>query len=361
MTDQVFSRIISSFSMYKFISALTTPFNQMPAYKSGVIDTNGIQIVPDNQLTPVQQKSFTDFDRLVISLKRIIVMVPDPWVRSYMKSPVTAVKLMSEECEKMGGDPQYFIVLAARELLACQYINEETAAAIANSVGGEGISGLKPETLGIPVSAQKRHIKNNQIIKRKKPITEESTEEKTKKEFGGSNVGLSKSRWTSFLGKGMLRAAKHYITREGESVKFGSKGSPPTKTSTSPATSITTSTTIPVSATPALPSPTLPSPVIKPAPRKVKAVVNSGPALPPPVKPITDPKKMLPDLSSIPVFAYSKSKKKISDTLKITPQFKVKRKYNLGSPVSGIGYNLFGNRQKARKKKNNNSQMTFGW
>lgn len=383
MTDP-FSRIIASFSMYKFISALTTPFNQMAAYKTGVIDAKGLQIVPDNELSQVQQNSFTDFDRLVISLKRIIVMVPDPWVRSYMKSPVTAVKLMSEECEKLGGDPEYFTWLAARELLACQYINEEAAAAIANSVGGGGVSGLDPETLGIPVSAQKRHVNKNKIFKRKKPLSEESTEQKTEREFGKSNTGLSGRGWGAFLGKGLLRATKHYITREGENIRFGSKGSPPSPTPT-PSTRTTTTTTplVPPIAAPSGLPPTPPPPsagtgitVSRPRSRRVRVIQPQ--ALPQPVsttKPatriltgpsvITRPDRMLPDLKREPVFTFVPPKKKIKDTVKINRQFKLKKKYSMGTPVSGVNWNIFTSSvetpPKARKKKKNSGQMTFDW
>jgi hypothetical protein len=42
---------------------------------------------------------------------------------------------------------------------------------VANSVGGGGIAGMKPEDLAVPVSAQKRHTSRNSIFKRKKPNT----------------------------------------------------------------------------------------------------------------------------------------------------------------------------------------------
>ena len=73
----------------------------------------------------------------------------------------------TEECESMGGDRDYFNQLANRELIACRILTEQDGGAspvIANSVGGGGIAGLKPEDIGVPVSAQKRHTERNTIF-----------------------------------------------------------------------------------------------------------------------------------------------------------------------------------------------------
>lgn len=80
----------------------------------------------------------------------------------------------SEECEQLGGNSDLFIKIATRELDACRLLEQEgggVAAPIANSVGGDGIAGLKPEDIGVPVEAQRRHTSTNSIFKRKKPNT----------------------------------------------------------------------------------------------------------------------------------------------------------------------------------------------
>jgi len=76
------------------------------------------------------------------------------------------------ECEYIGGNPEYFLKMATRELHACRLLEQEggaPAAPMANSVAAGGIAGMKPEDLAIPVEAQKRHISRNSIFRRKKP------------------------------------------------------------------------------------------------------------------------------------------------------------------------------------------------
>ena len=88
------------------------------------------------------------------------------------KNILNLLEKFGEECESIGGNREYFSELAYRELKACRLISEQegaVAAPIANSVGAGGIEGMKPEDIGVPVSAQKQHIKRNSIFKRKKP------------------------------------------------------------------------------------------------------------------------------------------------------------------------------------------------
>lgn len=150
MKNNPLARIITSFTLYKFLDELTTPFDKMPAYQRGIIDKQGNQIKPDDKLTPADQQVFNDFDRLVISLRRLIMMVPNPYVRSNMNSVITSLKLISEECEKLGGDSQTFINEALRELEACRLVEDGAvgAAPIANAMGGSFSTTNVPSGLG---------------------------------------------------------------------------------------------------------------------------------------------------------------------------------------------------------------------
>jgi hypothetical protein len=78
----------------------------------------------------------------------------------------------SEDCEYLGGDKRLFLNMAVRELDACRLLEQEgggegSSAGPANVVAG--IAGIKPEEIGVPVQAQKRHISKNSIFRRKKP------------------------------------------------------------------------------------------------------------------------------------------------------------------------------------------------
>lgn len=81
------------------------------------------------------------------------------------------IKKFSEECEILGGNKILFTEIANRELEACGLFEQEggAPAPIANSIAGGGVSGMKPEDLGVPVKAQKRHISTNSIFRRRKP------------------------------------------------------------------------------------------------------------------------------------------------------------------------------------------------
>jgi len=90
------------------------------------------------------------------------------------KNPLELLESYGKECELLGGNTDLFNKICVRELDACRLLEQEggaAAPAVANSVGGGGVAGMKPEDLGVPVSAQKRHIEQNSIFKRKKPNT----------------------------------------------------------------------------------------------------------------------------------------------------------------------------------------------
>jgi len=79
------------------------------------------------------------------------------------------LKQFSEECEMMGGSKELFNEMVIRELEASRLMEEMVVDVPANSISGGGIAGFKPEDLGVPVSAQKRHVARNSIFRRRKP------------------------------------------------------------------------------------------------------------------------------------------------------------------------------------------------
>jgi len=86
---------------------------------------------------------------------------------------ISKLNEFSEDCELLGGDTKLFLNLAVRELEACRLLEQEGGAAPAASTGPTnvtaGVAGLKPEDMGVPVEAQKRHTSRNSIFRRKKP------------------------------------------------------------------------------------------------------------------------------------------------------------------------------------------------
>jgi len=175
MNSADLGNIITSFTLYKFLDTLTTPFTQTQAYRLGIIDANGNLLKPVDKLNNTEKAAYNEFYRLVYSLKRLLIKVPDPEIRARLTNVSSAIKLIAEQCENIGGDSEEFYERAIRELKACRFLQEEGemmagGESPANSVGAGGIYGLKPEeTTFLSPEAQKRHTSRNSIFRRKKP------------------------------------------------------------------------------------------------------------------------------------------------------------------------------------------------
>jgi len=88
------------------------------------------------------------------------------------QNPNVILKKYLNECENIGGNSDLFLKIATRELTACRLIEENGMVVdtpITNSVAAGGISGFKPDEIGVPVQAQKRYAAKNSIFRRRKP------------------------------------------------------------------------------------------------------------------------------------------------------------------------------------------------
>lgn len=150
-----YSQIVTSFTIYEFLSELTKPFTQMDIYKAGIIDSNGKFLKdPEDYKTQQEMKAGNAFYRLIVVLKRALRTSSDPMVRYAMTNPMAALTALSEEVSSMGGDEKVFLDYMTP-------IIEEM------SVGGGGIVGVgvsadKPEDVVVtPKSAEahKRRVK----------------------------------------------------------------------------------------------------------------------------------------------------------------------------------------------------------
>jgi hypothetical protein len=174
MTPTSLSKIVSSFTVYKFLEALTTPFRSMRAYLTGVIDEHGNVLVDEVDMTPMQRASFSEFDRIIVFMKKIITKVPDPYIRSSMANVTSALRLLSEECEKVGGDKEYFMEIATREIKACRLFEEGEGGGPANAMGGNFATTNAPPGAENPAGNLSGYdpplIQNRKLIfKRRKP------------------------------------------------------------------------------------------------------------------------------------------------------------------------------------------------
>lgn len=150
------NQLINSFTLFKFIKDITTPYTKMKLYDMGIIDENGEIIRSDNILP---------YDQLILSIKKLLKQIPNPNTKAKLKNLTTAISLFSEDIEKIGGDKDYIFENIMN------YLNEEL------SVGGGGISGVSPNPENVndlpdtflSKKAQSRHVRNTmrRIVRRK--------------------------------------------------------------------------------------------------------------------------------------------------------------------------------------------------
>ena len=99
-----FNKVIGAFTVYKFIKLLSSPFNQMDAFKYGIIDKNGKYLKNVDDLTGYEKKSVDAFHRMIIGMKKIINTHQNPLIRAKMKRLPTALMILQDEAEKLGAN-----------------------------------------------------------------------------------------------------------------------------------------------------------------------------------------------------------------------------------------------------------------
>jgi hypothetical protein len=96
-TTRELNKVVTSFTVYKFIKDMTSPFTELPPFDKGLIDKNGNFIKNPKLITP--------YYRLIINLKKLLAKIPDPTTKAKLKYLTSAISLFVEETEKHGADP----------------------------------------------------------------------------------------------------------------------------------------------------------------------------------------------------------------------------------------------------------------
>ena len=97
-------RVVTGFSMWKYVKAITLPFSNTKAYKLGIINATGEYLKDPNKLTRNEQKALTSFDIMIFDLKKIFAKLVDPKIKVKLKYIPTAIPLLAEEAAKYGAD-----------------------------------------------------------------------------------------------------------------------------------------------------------------------------------------------------------------------------------------------------------------
>jgi len=120
------TKVIGAFTVFKFIKLMATPFRQMDAYKFGIIDSKGKFLKKSEELTSSRERKSVDvFNRLIINLKKLVKKIPDPSLQAQLKNVATAMILIKEESEKIGGDGD-FVVNEIRKYLSNKGIDTDS-------------------------------------------------------------------------------------------------------------------------------------------------------------------------------------------------------------------------------------------
>ena len=91
----IVTRAADAYYTYRFVKILSTPWEEMEAYKLGIIDENGEVLRKSRTLkTSEEKEAYTLFHRLVFGIKRILQKVPGG--RSVVASYAVALFLLKE-------------------------------------------------------------------------------------------------------------------------------------------------------------------------------------------------------------------------------------------------------------------------
>ena len=93
------SQIVDNLIAYRVLTMLVKPFSETDAFKLGIIDNKGKNLIKPSSLSTTEQKNaYTFLHRLVFNMKKIINKLPGG--ESKLKSFVSAYFLIREYYEK---------------------------------------------------------------------------------------------------------------------------------------------------------------------------------------------------------------------------------------------------------------------
>ena len=132
---------------YQFLKRIITPFEKWDAYRLGVIDKDGKQLIPSNKLTSEQSNSFGYFDRITAKLKQLLAKVPGG--NSQLASYAAAFLLVREHNnEKLLKNTLFFQERFNHQL---KNLTEEMVSAVSTMAAGRGdVAGIGVGPAGEP-------------------------------------------------------------------------------------------------------------------------------------------------------------------------------------------------------------------
>ena len=129
------NRAVDLFVTYRFLKLLVTPFEKQEAYKLGIIDKKGKNLIKSKDLeTEEQRQAYTLLHRLVFNCKKIMSKIP--LVRTQIGTYAAALFLLKEHYNIKGID----------ERTVTRYLMENDLVDFSNTISEEviGIGNMLP-------------------------------------------------------------------------------------------------------------------------------------------------------------------------------------------------------------------------
>jgi hypothetical protein len=112
---------LDAWIVYRFIKTLVTPWDEMDAFKLGVIDASGHLLIKTDKMSDAQKASYTLFHRLVFNIKRLIEKIPGG--KSKIGTYAAALFLLKEQM----GDEEGVLIM---EKSFMSYLKDNDAIAV---------------------------------------------------------------------------------------------------------------------------------------------------------------------------------------------------------------------------------------
>ena len=173
------ARIVDNLIAYKILQMLITPFPETKAFKLGIIDAEGNNLIKTSKLNGEQKDAYTYLTRLVFNIKKILNRLPGG--ESKTKNLIAALWLVKESYNSrttpLDEDVDRLIkmldsvTLVEEEIEVIQFLEtkieeEDGGGSAAMGIGAPG--GTIPNITGVGVSTDKPVVKPKDLYKYKK-------------------------------------------------------------------------------------------------------------------------------------------------------------------------------------------------
>lgn len=168
------SQIVDNLIAYRVLTMLVKPFRETDAYKLGIIDAKGKNLIKPSSLSTTEEKSaYTFLHRLVFNMKKIINKLPGGenklkslaaayfLVKEYYENNTRSTSMMEDKFHKL---IESEVILAEETIIIEKYMKDLEE----DGVGGGAVAGGVANVTGAMVSTDTPLPKKKDLDKYKK-------------------------------------------------------------------------------------------------------------------------------------------------------------------------------------------------